>query len=151
MFRNDLVDHDYLERVEIYIDPNVNNTGEITTYRVVFMQVLSNLITNACESIIRGANKHGLVNIFAFPEEKDFTDGIRLSVSDNGAGIEPDNLNKIFEKQFSSKGKYGLTGLGLKWCRDAVTSFNGKIYAESKGFGQGATFHFLFPRNIVKK
>jgi two-component system NtrC family sensor kinase len=66
-----------------------------------------------------------------------------LFIEDNGGGIPEEKLPKIFERGFSSKNRG--SGLGLHWSANTITALKGRIYAESKGEGQGAIFHILLP------
>lgn len=73
---------------------------------------------------------------------------VRISVSDNGNGISPDDLTNIFERYVqadnSSRRIRGGAGLGLAFCKKAVESFNGCIWAESDE-GKGSQFIILLP------
>lgn len=140
-----LINRDLLENINIYTDPAVETIGKILTHRIIFIQILSNLMANGCESISRRSNSHGAVRISAFIDEED-QNMIHLYITDNGEGIVAEDLEKIFERHFSTKRKKGLTGLGLAWCANAVSSLNGKMYADSDGLDKGATFHLLIPR-----
>ena len=79
-----------------------------------------------------------------------FTPGrfIRIAVSDTGNGIPEDELNHIFERftQVTKKSgrEKGGAGMGLAYCRLAVESFHGVIWAESRA-EQGSDFIMLFP------
>ena len=80
---------------------------------------------------------------------------IQIKVQDSGIGIDSNSINKIFES-FQQGGstithQFGGLGLGLSISKALVTMMNGKIYATSKGLGQGAEFTVQFPiiGNIV--
>jgi signal transduction histidine kinase len=73
------------------------------------------------------------------------TDGIKLTIQDNGTGIDQQILNKIFEPFYTSK-KNG-TGLGLSVCRNIVKGHNGEIAVESE-VDKGTTFTIFFPRVV---
>jgi signal transduction histidine kinase len=71
-----------------------------------------------------------------------------VSVSDNGVGISPENLTKIFlvQQHFSTRGtenEKGI-GLGLLLCKEFIEKHQGKIWVESKE-GKGTTFTFILP------
>jgi hypothetical protein len=70
---------------------------------------------------------------------------VRVSVADNGAGIAPENLQRVFEPFFSTKGDRGGTGLGLSMVRAYATQFAGAAFIESV-VGEGTTVTLLFPR-----
>ena len=78
--------------------------------------------------------------------ERDF---VKISVSDTGIGIRPEELSKLF-KEFSQiesvyAKKYQGTGLGLALTKRLVELHGGRIWAESEGEGRGSTFTFTLP------
>lgn len=103
-------------------------------------QVLRNLLDNA----IKYSPEGGLVVVRAELDE----DEIIISVSDQGVGIAPDDLNRLFEKFFRVKSGLGRhvvgSGLGLPISRAIVESHGGRIWAESR-VGQGTTLYFTLP------
>jgi two-component system, OmpR family, phosphate regulon sensor histidine kinase PhoR len=101
-------------------------------------QVLVNLIHNAVKFTPPG----GEVILAARAED----DSVCFSVSDNGVGIPPDDLERIFERFYKADRARsgGGTGLGLSISRHLVEAHGGKIWAESIE-GQGSTFYFTIP------
>ncbi|WP_337865656.1 ATP-binding protein [Ignavibacterium sp.] len=75
-------------------------------------------------------------------------DEIKVSVKDNGVGIDDENLKNLFEldKSFTTPGTQNEkgSGLGIILCRDFIRKHGGKIWVESK-VGEGTTFHFTLP------
>ncbi len=75
---------------------------------------------------------------------------IMVSISDTGRGISPDSLEKIFEVFYQEDDhmtrRYGGLGLGLSIARELVELHRGRIWAESKGLGEGATFRVVLPK-----
>jgi len=73
---------------------------------------------------------------------------VKVSVTDTGVGIPPEEHHKIFEKFYqvgnTLEGKPKGTGLGLPICKEIVEHFGGKIWVESEP-GKGATFSFTLP------
>jgi signal transduction histidine kinase len=74
---------------------------------------------------------------------------IETRVSDNGIGIPPERMEKIFET-FEQGGaeiqdEFGGLGLGLAICRALVEAHGGRISAQSAGSGRGATFMVKMP------
>ena len=67
-----------------------------------------------------------------------------LSVSDKGAGIEPEHLERIFDPFFTTKEKGVGTGLGLSLTKKLVEANKGKLEVESVK-GQGSTFRIMLP------
>jgi signal transduction histidine kinase len=102
-------------------------------------QVLTNLIGNAIKYSPRG-------QITVSCEVQG--DHVIVSVSDQGEGIPPQYLDKIFERFFqvdgTTKRRVGGIGLGLSIARSIIEAHDGKIWAESTP-GQGSTFHFTLP------
>ena len=103
-------------------------------------QVISNLLSNAAKftpvgtiSIVSHLSRNpGLKNNEAI-----------ISVNDNGQGIDPDILPKLFSK-FATKSFSG-TGLGLFISKSIVEAHEGRIWAQNNADGQGATFSFTLP------
>jgi signal transduction histidine kinase/ligand-binding sensor domain-containing protein len=103
--------------------------------------IIRNLISNA----IKFTNRKGKVIVNASTE-----DGIvKISVADNGIGMTPDTLSKLFkiDSNLSTRGTEDEkgTGLGLCICRDFVEKHNGEISVESTP-GNGSIFRISLPR-----
>ncbi|WP_299527000.1 ATP-binding protein, partial [uncultured Lutibacter sp.] len=75
------------------------------------------------------------------------------TVSDNGVGISPDTLLKLFDisEKITTEGTAGEkgTGLGLLLCKEFVEKHGGKIWVESE-LGKGSAFKFTLPLFIKK-
>jgi sensor domain CHASE-containing protein len=126
-------------------DPNIEHLPAVLAESFVLSQVLQNLFINATEAI-RGAGKEdGYIEVTAGLEtEADGRQMVHVEITDNGVGIEPENLSTIFQRDFTTK-EEGKGGLGLHWCANSILALQGKIYAESKGPGQGAKLHVILP------
>ena len=100
------------------------------------VQVLTNLLGNAA----RHSPVSSPIRIAAKPEDQ----YVAVSVFDEGRGIAPERLPRLFRKYATSQdGEPGLgSGLGLAICKGLVEAHGGRIRAESAGPGQGARFTF---------
>ncbi len=101
-------------------------------------QVLVNLIHNA----IKFTSPGGSILVRAWAQEKE----IILAISDTGAGIAEEDLQRIFERFYKADRARsgGGTGLGLSIARHLVESHGGRIWAESE-VGKGSTFFIAIP------
>ncbi len=108
----------------------------------MLQQVLLNLYNNAMDAILeRHGTEGGEMVIASAPDE----DGkVKISVKDNGIGISPENLKKIFSPFFTTKPVGKGTGLGLSVCYGIVDSMGGVMEVTSKR-GVGTTFTIRFP------
>jgi signal transduction histidine kinase len=95
-------------------------------------QVLLNLMVNSAQAISEG--KAGLIEVTWAAEDKH----VLVRISDNGSGIAPEHLPKVFQPLFSTKPAGVGTGLGLGICRELVRSMDGELTLES-ALGQGTT------------
>ena len=103
-------------------------------------QVLINLIRNAVESVsIREPDSREICLQVSAHDKR----CAKIAVSDNGKGIDPQYLSRIFDPFFTSKPD-GL-GLGLAIVRSLVEAHGGEIKARSNA-GPGATIEFTIPR-----
>ncbi len=111
------------------------------------LQILLNLLDNAIKFTPAG----GEVSVSA--KEIEDKKAVEISVTDNGVGVSPDNLDKIFERfhkiaPVGAKGGKGL-GIGLDIVRSLVYLHGGDIRVESpvKSTGRGSRFTFTLPLN----
>jgi signal transduction histidine kinase len=96
-----------------------------------FRQVLSNLIVNALDAMDA---EGGVLTLRIRPSRKWDTrahKGVRITVADNGSGIHPDRIQKIFEAFFTTKQDVG-TGLGLWLSQEIVRKHAGRISVKSR-------------------
>lgn len=120
-------------RAEVTRDP----LPELTANPAQLIPIFQNLIGNAIK--FRGGQPPR-IHVSAKQE-----DGFWLfSVTDNGIGIEPQYLERIFGLFQRLEGKSPGTGIGLAICKKTVESYGGKIWAESTA-GKGSSFHFTLP------
>jgi sensor domain CHASE-containing protein len=141
-----LIPPDLGEIISVAVEPSVAEVGRIKTHRISLLHVVSNLLINAAESIGRAGSQYRKVNILARIQEVDSVRMVHLEISDKGEGIDSANLDRIFERGFTTK-QEGSAGIGLHWCANTIRAMNGRLYAESEGHGYGACFHLMIPVN----
>src|SRR6266436_5988207 len=103
------------------------------------IQVLLNLVTNA-EQAIREVRDTGRIQIRLDRKENQLT----VTVQDDGVGIRPEALPRIFDPFYTTKRPGGGTGLGLSICMSIVREHGGNIEAESLPAG-GSAFTIYLP------
>jgi two-component system, OmpR family, sensor histidine kinase VicK len=107
-------------------------------------QVIYNLLSNAIKFTQEGTISINLER----KNEDDNNDYVLISVKDNGQGIDPSILPKLFTK-FATKSEIGGTGLGLFISKSIVEAHGGRMCAQNNPDSKGATFAFSLP--IVNK
>jgi signal transduction histidine kinase len=123
-------------RLNLGAGGNLLETEIVTGLRVhgnadLLAQVESNLLTNA------GAHtRNGVFKLSASSQGLE----IAVSVRDDGLGVAPDLLPRVFERGVSDGG----TGFGLYLCKSVIESHGGRIWIESES-GLGTTVHFILP------
>lgn len=116
-------------------------------------QILMNLCTNAAQAMMAsGGTLTVSLNQFDLDAGDDvlyaeLSPGayIQLSISDTGAGIEAEEIERIFEPFYTTKKPGEGTGMGLAVVHGIVNDHHGSIKVESE-FGKGSTFRILLPR-----
>lgn len=113
---------------------------EIESDRGQLQQVFLNILNNAFEAVCDG----GQVTI-----QMDLrpSGGVVVTITDNGHGIPKENINRIFEPFFSTKGRKG-TGLGLAITYGIINKLGGDIYVESE-VGHGTSFIVTLPEKSL--
>jgi two-component system nitrogen regulation sensor histidine kinase NtrY len=108
--------------------------------RTQLIRIITNLVKNATQSIPEDQEeKHILVSV------NEAEDNVIISVKDNGIGINPENIDYIFEPKFTTKTS-GM-GLGLGIIKNIIENYKGTITFETEA-GKGSTFIVSLP--IVK-
>jgi two-component system NtrC family sensor kinase len=105
-------------------------------------QVFTNLVLNARDAMLDG----GKITLTTASDGEQVT----VEVSDTGEGIAPENINKIYDPFFTTKGVGSGTGLGLAVSYGIVQEHAGSIEATSE-IGEGTTFRLVFPAAHKKK
>jgi len=120
-------------QINLNVEPDV---PAIQSDRGQLQQIFLNLINNAYSAV----DDNGRIDIGI---HKPNTNEITVTISDNGVGIDKNDLNHIFEPFFSTKGEAG-TGLGLSITRDIIEKLGGIIEVASE-VGKGTTFTVNLP------
>lgn len=104
-------------------------------------RVLTNLVTNA----VKFSAPAGRAAVEISCEEKDKF--YQIAVADNGIGMEPDEVERVFDPFFRTDAARDIpgTGLGLSICRKIVEKHGGRIWVYSDK-GAGSTFYFTVPK-----
>jgi len=103
-------------------------------------QVFLNLLVNAAHAIDEGNVEGNEIRVRTWAEEGN----VLAEVSDTGEGIPPENLDRVFDAFFSTKGPGVGSGLGLSICHSIVTSYGGRIDVKSE-VGRGTRFTIRLP------
>ncbi|MFN7160544.1 MAG: response regulator [Candidatus Gracilibacteria bacterium] len=149
---------DALSTIQGSIPVNINITTDIPADlqkifadKTQIYQIIINLLINARDAMPQGGNIHisaqniYVDNFFAsMHTEAKAGHHIMFSVADNGSGITPDVLSKIFDPYFTTKSADKGTGLGLSMVMSIISGHGGFINVASKE-GQGTTFKFYLP------
>jgi two-component system NtrC family sensor kinase len=126
------------KQVELQMD--LGELPQVTCYAAKINQVLMNLLTNAIDACPEGGA--GVVTVRT--RREDDGSGVRIEVTDNGAGIEPEHLARIFDPFFTTKPVGQGTGLGLSISYGIIQDHGGTIDVDST-MGQGTTFTVTLP------
>jgi signal transduction histidine kinase len=101
-------------------------------------QIVINLLSNALDAVEHA----GTVTLMA----QSLDGHVLITVRDTGTGIAPEDLRRIFEPFYTTKGRGKGTGLGLAICRELAKALGGTIAVESTP-GQGSAFTLRLPRS----
>jgi two-component system NtrC family sensor kinase len=126
-------------------DDSLSKVGPVKVARTVMRLVLQNFIINAADAVRESGKSQGSLRIAAEIVSEPERDYLQLHCTDNGIGIAPGNLERIFDKGFSTKSKETNFGIGLHWCANAIAALGGRIWATSDGPGRGASMHLMVP------
>jgi signal transduction histidine kinase len=105
------------------------------------LRLLQNLVGNALKFRVEGRSPVVTLN-------SDVIDGHwRFCVADNGVGILPEQIGRLFKvfQRLQSRTAYEGTGIGLALCRKIAENHDGRIWAESAGEDQGSRFCVELP------
>jgi len=118
-----------------------SNLGSFAVDEVVLCAAMVNILENAVDACLE--DKAKTEHVVCFRARPD-SSGVFFEIEDNGIGMQPDTLARLFSVFFSTKGSRG-TGLGLFIAKKAVDQHGGRIGAVSEP-GQGSSFRIWIPR-----
>lgn len=133
---------------EHHVEHNINS---IYGVRTQVDQVIMNLLVNARDAV-KGNGKITLSAENFIPDDgfcqKHFAESkmtfVKVTITDNGTGIAPEIMEKIYEPFFTTKGNETGNGIGLSTCKRIISEHDGIIEVDSK-VGEGTEFRIYFP------
>ncbi|MBD1382246.1 sensor histidine kinase [Metabacillus arenae] len=124
----------YLEKpqksIKVYLDEKL------------IIEVIHNMIKNSIEAI---GDRNGAIYL----EIKQVDDWGVLSITDDGPGIETENLNEVFTPFYSTKSPVTNWGIGLSFCHKIITAHDGKVEINSQK-GKGTQINIFFPLPFIE-
>ncbi|MBS0367060.1 MAG: HAMP domain-containing protein [Proteobacteria bacterium] len=132
-------------QLAIDTDPTLIRVGVVRVARTVLRLVLQNLIINAADAVRAAGKSRGTLRVSAELQPDGGRQQLHLQCRDDGVGIAAPDLERVFEKGFTTKSRETNHGIGLHWCANAIGALGGRIWASSEGPGQGASLHVLVP------
>lgn len=139
-----------LQNIELILNLD-ESISSILAHNNRMEQVIFNLVTNARDAInerieISRDIEKGMITISTFSDNEN----VGVTISDNGAGIERDQMDSIFESFYTTKEMGEGLGLGLPIIQGIVKDYNGTISVESRP-GNGTSFRIMFPAYSKEK
>jgi signal transduction histidine kinase len=129
-----------LQRMRVSLHTDLTNELPLVSGdRVQLQQVVMNLLRNAADAMSGIEDRPRQLVVTT---QSDGNEAVLLSVCDTGAGLAPDDVNRIFDAFFTTKSE-GM-GIGLSVSRTIIESHGGRLWAEAND-GPGATFTFVIP------
>jgi signal transduction histidine kinase len=127
------------------IQCSVTELDAIRVDRHRMMQILTNLVLNARQSLAaaNGVDPRLVIRARVAAGER-----VEICVEDNGLGIAPENMTRIFNHGFTTRSDGH--GFGLHSCANAAGEMGGRLYASSDGAGKGAVFTLEIPLQRVE-
>jgi len=135
----------YAQNILVEIAPDVKALPAIRYSPMGLELIFTNILENAFESL-KSLGGKSRIEILGTTER----DGIlerqvaHIKIRDNGEGIDPRNLDKLFQLGFTTRDHLGR-GYGLHWCANMIQTMGGRIAVDSKGLNQGAEISVILP------
>lgn len=121
---------------------------QVALDRDEFLQSMTNLIRNSIQAIVERKSQgvesdfKGLIQIHV---RRELDHSTEILVEDNGVGVEPENVARLFESQFTTKKREQGTGLGLNISRRFMRAHGGDITLDRSTPGEGTVFRVTLP------
>lgn len=113
---------------------------EVYTSPDMLIEAFRILIKNAMEAVVSAEREQGQIRVTS--RHNGSGDTIEVTVQDNGTGIKPENLNRVFEMRWTTK-PFGM-GFGLFWLKDYIDGLKGQVKVSSV-VNEGTTFQVILP------
>lgn len=133
------------QRLVVDTHESLRKIGAVQVARTVLRLILQNLIINAADAVRDAGRDKGKLQFAAEIVGDADSEQLHLHCKDDGVGIAADNLQRVFDKGFSTKSRETNYGIGLHWCANAIGALGGRIWAASEGPGMGASMHLMLP------
>lgn len=119
--------------------------GELAVYEAPLRQTFSNLLLNASDAMPNGGKLQARVSI-AHETAGQKRHGVRVTVADNGCGISANDMSRIWQPFFTTKGAAG-NGIGLSFVRETVQKHDGvlRVRSSTKQGHSGSVFTIFLP------
>jgi signal transduction histidine kinase len=142
----DIVNHYSFELAKVHCEIKVESDRSLFGLldKIRIEQVIINILTNAA--------KYAPGKPIDVKLTSTNNNWIKFCISDQGPGIAPDNLERIFDRfeRIKDRDNVGGLGLGLYISKEIVTAHGGKIYVESE-LGNGSTFNIELPQKPLEE
>jgi sensor domain CHASE-containing protein len=139
------------QRLVVDADESLRKVGAVQVARTVLRLILQNLIINAADAVRDAGRDKGMLQFAAEIVDDEDGEQLHLHCKDDGVGIAADNLQRVFDKGFSTKSRETNYGIGLHWCANAIGALGGRIWAASEGLGMGASMHLMLPLPVRER
>ena len=114
------------QRLTVDTDEALRGLGVVRVARTVLRLILQNLIINAADAVRDAGKEKGVLRAERARSCAAATgEQLHLQCRDDGVGIAPQNLERVFEKGFSTKSPETNHGIGLHWCANAINALGG--------------------------
>jgi C4-dicarboxylate-specific signal transduction histidine kinase len=132
-----------LDRHKVRVERKYGPVPTLEADKHLVMQILVNLINNAKKAVRDSGRTDRLITLTSATAEHDGRRWVVMSVADNGVGIPPENLTRVFTHGFTTRPDGH--GFGLHAAANSARQMDGSLIAASDGPGRGAVFTLELP------